>query len=258
MRTASSLPERAEEFEKCRNIASGPVILLASGVSAKHFPIDEFPNVPIIAMNGSIAMLDTAGTNPFFYVCTDRDFSRQQPQLFAQAMAKSQRVAMWQDQYETLSAPPAGEVFFLHKAPDLSFFQRYVHRDQALVRNRNSLDRRARSLGFSKDLSHGFFDARTVAYVALQIAYHVGFSRVFLVGVDLDQSAGRFYEKDDSHRSPCGLNQHFEERILPSFELTARQVVGERFRIYNLSARSRIPESVVPKITLEAFRGMVN
>ena len=79
--------------------------------------------------------------------------------------------------------------------------------------------KRARSIAFSKDLSQGFFDARTVAYVALQLAYHLGFDKVILVGVDLDQSSGRFYEKPGSVLSPCGLDQHYPTRILPSLKL---------------------------------------
>jgi len=245
------------DFKACRNIADGAVIILASGASAKDFPITEFGHVPFIAMNGSITLLNEAGISPFFYVSSDRGFAREQPELFSLAMAKSQRVAIWQDQYERLQPKPGGEVFFLKKARNLSFFQRLIDHDQVLVRNHNSLNKRVRSLGFSKNLEHGYFDARTVAYLALQIAYHVGFTQVFLLGVDLNQSVARFYEKDGSHKSPCGLDQHLEGRILPSFKLAASQVAGERFRIYNLSSTSRIPDEVIPKISLNTLRSMI-
>ncbi|MEX5361354.1 lipopolysaccharide biosynthesis protein [Pseudomonas guariconensis] len=245
------------EFGACRNIAEGAVIILASGASAKNFPITEFAHIPVIAMNGSITLLSEAGIRPFFYVCSDKGFARQQPELFALAMEKSQRVAIWQDQYERLQRQPKGEVYLLKKARNLTFLQRMIDNDPVLIRNRNSLNKRVRSLGFSKNLEHGYFDARTVAYLALQIAYHLGFSRVFLLGVDLHQAVARFYENDDSRKSPCGLDQHFEGRILPSFELAARQVVSEQFQVYNLSANSRIPHEVIPKISIEAFRSMI-
>lgn len=88
-----------------------------------------------------------------------------------------------------------------------------------------------------------------MAYVALQLAYHVGFSKVFLVGVDLNQSVGRFYEGSGATASLCGLDQYFERRILPSMKLMADTVVSERFKVYNLSATSRLPASVIPKVT---------
>lgn len=244
-------------FDHCRNIADGPVILLASGASARDFPLPEFAQVPVIAMNGSIAMLQDNGIDPFFYACTDKDFPRQQPALFADAMRRSQRVALWEEMPRAEHAPPRGEVYWLSKARNLTFLQTLWRKQEPLVRNPNSLDKRTRSIGFSLDLEQGFFDARTVAFLALQLAYHVGFRQVFLVGVDLDQAAGRFYENDDSERSPCGLDQHFETRILPSLKLMADRVVGERFRVYNLSANSRIPGDVIPKIDVQTMRSML-
>ncbi len=38
--------------------------------------------------------------------------------------------------------------------------------------------------GFSRDVSRGLFGGFTVTYVAMQIAYYMGFSEVLLVGVD--------------------------------------------------------------------------
>jgi KDO transferase-3 len=143
---------------------------------------------------------------------------------------------------------PEGEVYFLSKAPKLSWAE-FVGKDAELVRNRNFLRRRNRRIGFSKNLKRGFFDARTVAYLALQIAYHAGFSRAVMVGVDLDQSTKRFYEETNACRSPCGLDQHFHTRILPSFEIVSEKVISESFEVYNLSNASRIPADIIPQIS---------
>lgn len=239
------------DFSNCLNIAQGAVFIIASGSSAKDFPIERFANVPMITMNGAISMFAHTNIRPFFYACTDTSFPLQQPELFAQAMQLSQRVALWEDQLDALPAKPCGEVFALKKAPDLSLLKSLFTHEPQLVRSRTFWNKRARSLGFSKDLSHGFFDARTVAYLALQMAYHLGFNNVFLVGVDLNQNAGRFYENGTIALSPCGLDQHFESRILPSLQLMADRVIGERFSVYNLSSTSRIPASVIPKVSLE-------
>lgn len=244
------------EFEQCRNIVTGPVILLASGISARDFPLAEFAHVPVIAMNGSISLLRDAGRTAFFYACTDRDFPKQQPELFSLAINSSQRLAVWNDQLNP-QQPPPGEVYLLKKAKNLSFVQTLFDKNQDLVRHRNSLDKRTRSIGFSRNLEQGFFDARTVAYLALQLAYHVGFTQVFLVGLDLNQSLGRFYEHGDMLRSPCGLDQHYHKRILPSLTLVADKVMGERFGVFNLSACSRVPAEIIPKIDLMTFRSMV-
>ncbi|UVL01552.1 lipopolysaccharide biosynthesis protein [Pseudomonas sp. B21-047] len=241
-------------FEACRNTQQGPVVILASGASAKHFPLGEFAHLPIIAMNGSVAMTAEHGVKPFFYVCTDKSFGQQQPALFATALRDSQRLALWPEQFEGADIPAASECYALHKAHTPGLLDGMRGHGDSCVCNRALWSKRARSIAFSKNLSQGFFDARTVAYVALQLAYHLGFEEVLLVGVDLDQAVGRFYETTEGEHSPCGLDQHWDSRILPSLTLMARQVVNEHFHVYNLSAASRIPTELIPKVNLSEAR----
>ncbi|MFK0087253.1 lipopolysaccharide biosynthesis protein [Pseudomonas sp. NPDC090755] len=255
-RSIAEAPIRANGFEHCRQIASGAVFLIASGRSAKDFPFQAFADIPMITMNGSISMFIDTPVKPFFHVCTDRDFSNQQPELFAEAMRRSERVALWEDHYQSSQASPTGELYFLRKAPKASLAD-LLRNDPELVRNRVYPCSRKKPLGFSKNLQRGFFDARTVAYVALQIAYHAGFNKVFLVGLDLDQNIGRFYEHEHSRLSPCGLDQHYEERILPSFQLMAESVIGDDFAVYNLSPTSRLPRTVVPYRSLDEVQALV-
>ncbi|ABY98700.1 lipopolysaccharide core biosynthesis domain protein [Pseudomonas putida GB-1] len=241
-------------FEACRNTQQGPVVILASGASAKHFPLGEFAHLPIIAMNGSVAMTAEHGIKPFFYVCTDKSFRLQQPALFATALRDSERLALWPEQYAGANVPADTECYALHKADTPGLLDGLRGHGDSCVCNRALWSKRSRSIAFSKDLAHGFFDARTVAYVALQLAYHLGFEEVLLVGVDLDQSVGRFYENGNGECSPCGLDQHWDSRILPSLTLMAREVVNEHFHVYNLSATSRIPDDLIPKVNLSQAR----
>lgn len=244
-------------FETCRNIQSGAVFIVASGPSAKSFPIEKFAHVPMITMNGAISMFVNTDIKPCFYACTDRSFSEQQPELFRHAMTISQRVALWEDHARSSRARPAGRLYPLTKAKRPSWLDSVLRRRRTLVINHPLLPRRKRPLGFSKDMSQGFFDARTVAYLAIQLAFHVGFSKVFLIGVDLDENAGRFYETQESKNSPCGLEQHYFTRILPSFELMSKKVMGDDFMVYNLSDISRIPDSVIPHVTLAGVEAML-
>ena len=247
----------AHDFSRCRGVKGGPVFIIASGASAKDFPLADFADIPMITMNGAISMFANTGINPFFYVCTDRDFANQQPELFATAMQTSENVALWGDQLSALRSRPNGCAYALKKAPRRSVTGLFRN-DPALVRKRSLLSKRCRDIGFSKDMDHGFFDARTVMYLALQLAYHVGFTQVFLVGFDLNQSAGRFYEKPTDKCSPCGFDQHFESRILPSLELMSKRVVDVDFRVFNLSLNSKAPERVIPKVKLDQVRLMLS
>ncbi|MEN5304371.1 lipopolysaccharide biosynthesis protein [Pseudomonas sp. TWI628] len=245
------------DFAACRGIAEGPVFIVASGASAKGFPLQHFAGVPMITVNGAISMFADHGVRPYFYVCTDTGFAQQQPELYAKAVRLSQRLAIWPDEVDTLPEPINGQVFPLAKAARSSLQDLLFNPDPLLVRSRVLWGSRSRSVGFSKDLSLGFFDARTVAYAALQLAYHLGFNQVFLVGVDLDQAVGRFYETPGQAASRCHLDESYERRILPSLKLMADRVVNEHFAVYNLSATSKIPAAVIPKISLDQAERLI-
>jgi KDO transferase-3 len=246
------------EFDKCKNIIEGAVFIIASGSSAKDFPIEDFSAVPMITMNGAISMFVDTQIKPFFYACTDKSFSIQQPDLFSYAMEVSQRVALWEDHLWSADAKPEGDAYLLRKAPRSKWTDSFFRTNSDLIRNRTPWNGRSKSIGFSKHLKYGFFDARTVAYLALQIAYHSGFSQVFLVGFDLNQNAGRFYENEKSIASPCGLDQHYHSRILPSLKLMAERVIDHQFAVYNLSSVSRVPTSIIPFKSLAEVHSMIS
>lgn len=245
------------DLDECRNIQKGPVFIIASGASAKDFPLEKYADVPMITMNGAISMFIGTDIKPFFYACTDIAFYREQPELMSAAMHLSERVALWEEDIRRSAVAPEGDLYLLTKAPKLSWSDLVFRGDKELVRSRKLGNGRNRTLGFSRNLKRGFFDARTVAYLALQIAYHAGFNKVFLVGVDLNQSVRRFYEEDDADASPCMLDEHFYTRILPSFKILSKHVVNDDFQVYNLSGTSRIPCELIPQVTFEEVDGML-
>jgi hypothetical protein len=249
-------PLRVNDLDECRNIQKGAVFIVASGASAKDFPLEKYADVPMITMNGAISKFIGTAVKPFFYVCTDQGFPLQQPDLFSHAMFISERVALWEDHVWGKQAEPQGELYLLGRAPKQSWSDLF-RADRELVRSRKLGTGRTRTLGFSKNLKRGFFDARTVAYLALQLAYHVGFTKVFLVGVDLNQSVSRFYEDPGATASPCELDQHFYTRILPSLEILSKNVVNEDFQVYNLSGTSRIPVELVPRVTMDQLDTLI-
>ncbi|NUU34868.1 lipopolysaccharide biosynthesis protein [Pseudomonas sp. C2B4] len=249
-------PLHVHDLDECRNIQKGSVFIIASGASARDFPLEKFAHVPMITMNGAITKFIGTGIKPFFYVCTDQGFSRQQPELFSEGMQLSERVGLWEDHIWHTTVRPRGELYLLGRAPKLSW-RDFFRTDKDLVRSRKLGNGRNRTLGFSKNLKRGFFDARTVAYLALQLAYHLGFTKVFLVGVDLNQAVSRFYEAPGGIVSPCRLDEHFHTRIVPSFEILSKYVMNKDFQVYNLSDISRIPEELVPRVEMDELDRLI-
>lgn len=77
---------------------------------------------------------------------------------------------------------------------------------------------------FSRDLSHGIWEGATVTYVAMQVAYYMGFNEVVLVGVDHNfVSKGPAHKKvesegaDPNHFDPNYFGKGFKWQ-LPDLE----------------------------------------
>ena len=241
-----------QDFAPLRNSQRGPVLLLASGPSAAELNLDAWQDVPIITMNGAIAKLSGSGIRPLFYVCSDLSFAEQQPELYECGLEQAQRLALWPTAIERLAESRQAKAHALRRAPSTRL-EHYLglERDQA-ERTLTLLSRRARDIGFSRDMDYGIFDVRTVALIALQLAYHLGFTRIYLAGVDLNARAPRFYEGSTDARSPCGLDEHLHSRILPGLKVMQDVMTAAGRPVFNLSRCSCIPAQLIPRADLAA------
>lgn len=252
-----------DSFEHNFQSESGPVFILASGPSAAEFPLKDFPNIPVIAMNGSILKCETDGITPYFYLCDDPGFVEGRPELAAKGVNQAQRTAMTADCYEQLSlvAPhslEAKQLYLMSRLnrrnrraiiPDKRFAWS-IRNDPDLHSYFSLLHAKPNRVGFSTNMSKGYFGSRTIPLAGLQLACHLGFSEVFLLGVDLNPSFGRFYEQGDS-ALPSTLDKDYDDYILPSFRLMAERIVTPGcFEVFNLSENSRLPASIVPRLSL--------
>ena len=93
-------------------------------------------------------------------------------------------------------------------------------------------------IGVSLDISDGFVESGTVAYVAVQLAYTLGASTINMYGIDLlNANQPRFYENKDN-KAPCKLEKAVYERIVPSFNL-----LGEVYNKYDVKVINHSPIS---------------
>ena len=251
------------DLSELRGSRSGDVFIVASGPSAGCFPLKLYAHLPMVALNGSIRLFGEAGVAPYFYLCDDSSFVRNRLPMLLEAVDFAQNLALSPRVVDSLllSAPRALDGRSVYR------FERVNRpaRDKAALGDRrfawkarkdgdlecrfSLLRQKANRIGFSRNLDKGYFSSRTVPYAGIQLAYHLGFSRVFLVGLDLNSSAGRFYEQG-AGAVPSRLDGDYEDYILPCFRLMSERVVGPHFQVYNLSVGSKLPADVVPKITL--------
>lgn len=249
--------------------------MVASGPSAENFSIARYAHVPMLAMNGSINKFLNTDISPLIYICDDDGFARNRSDCIQHAVGQSRNVALSEDVLreflERGGRIPLEKPFFLlrrvNRFPGEKFLsdRQYaysVRHDGDIACDFSIFRQRPNRIGFSRNMSKGYFNARTIAYAALQIACHIGAHRAFLVGVDLQSSAGRFYEKwryaDTRPAEKSRLDKDYPGHILPCFQLMSRRVAGKGFDVFNLSQASRLPAEVVPKIDEAQFQQMIN
>jgi len=107
-------------------------------------------------------------------------------------------------------------------------------------------------VGFSKNINCGVFTAQTVVFEALQTAAFLGFKKINILGMDLtfNQNTSRFYE-NKNNVVKSRINRDFVPYILPSFEVASIVAEQNGFEIFNLSPNSRLPGSIIKKISFE-------
>ncbi|MDF3193742.1 lipopolysaccharide core biosynthesis protein [Pseudomonas sp. 1928-m] len=261
--------DEGRKFQQCKGIHSGPVIIFASGPSAAQFPLERYAHVPFITMNGAIARFSQTAARPLFYLCDDQGFVRERRQLVLEGIRLSSHAALGANALKVLmqASPDIVEMakpyLMLRVNRPLSGtplsdrqFAWNARGNAELECGFSLFERKPNRIGFSRNMALGYFGGRTIPYAAVQLAFHLGFDHVFLVGMDLNAQAGRFYEQADE-ALPSRLDDDYKDYILPSFQLMAKRVVGENFQVFNLSIDSRMPTTVVPKIDLAQFEALL-
>ena len=255
--------DSGKPFDACHRSCSGTLIVMASGPSAGCFPLERYRHVPMMAMNGSIVRFAEAGIRPLFYLCDDSGFVRLRLPLVRQGVELAQHAALGVGALEVVlqEAPEVVEgrsVYLMQrtnrplhgKALSDRGYAWSVRRDPDLECRFSLLGQKPNRIGFSRNMAKGYFGGRTIPYAAMQLGYHLGFRNVVLVGLDMGAQSGRFYEQGDA-ALPSRLDDDYDDYILPSFELVAQRVVGQHYRVFTLSTNSRLPASLVPRLTLD-------
>jgi len=99
-------------------------------------------------------------------------------------------------------------------------------------------------LGFSKDIAQYIdIDIHTVVYLALQIAYYLGFKEVYLLGCDCDYSgghAGGLGFVDSSKIQIGNTEKEFWGKIFWGYEVCKREFEKDKRKIYNSTVGGKL------------------
>lgn len=242
--------------------------VLAAGPSLAEVDLAAVSGHSLFGVNGAVAKTVAAGRYErhrlTHYVITDRDFVEHrlglvqavfaaQPHVFLSAQAMS---AICERDAQLLARAPVSLIethFCPYGKPRLTPAQ-----IEALTAATPTLYASSWRIGFSRDIEIALFSAHTVVFYAVQIAAYLGFRSIFMLGTDFgsDGAQVRFYEQRGGPFSrtarPSRMEKDFEKFIRPGFEAMQRACADDPgLQVYNLSPRSRLPESIIPRLTLD-------
>ena len=223
-----------------------PVNIIASGPSITDIGFtSEQLAMPTIFVNGSISLQGQYNfCNIAGYVISDARFISHQQDILTQYY-HGQPLYATAAVFESIAALYPQLMLKYHKAMRLLFpvdrpwgvkanqplFQTlsinnaWLNRKKPLVSFANDANfvidshHRPTPIGVSLDITYGFVEAGTVAYVAAQLAFSKKAGAIHLFGIDLLNSAlPRFYE-NSQNQAPSMLLEHIYHQIVPSFNL---------------------------------------
>lgn len=236
----------ANEAEQ--NLHRQRVNIVASGPSIADLTFAELVDTATIFVNGSISLMAQYNfTNVVGYVVSDARFVKHQPDILNKYYT-GQPLYATLAVFEALAISHPSMISKYHNAMRIiypadrawsvktnqSWFSKLL--SKSLSHNRKiSLSMLANQpnfvintqhqpapIGLSLDVTHGFIEAGTVAYVAAQLAFSRHASEIHLYGIDLlNNDQPRFYENKDNS-APCKLDKAITDRIVPSFNLLGK------------------------------------
>lgn len=162
------------KIETLKNLEIGKrAFILGNGPSVKLHDLAKLKGEVVIGMNASILLEKEYGFSSKYYTISDQRFIERPEKL-------------------ALSAELAADAKRIIRA-DLKSFDCEDYKERSYYIKPLERD------GFSRNLAVGFCFGSTTAMLALQLAYYLGVSEVYLLGVDLryDPNQPRFYNDEN-------------------------------------------------------------
>jgi len=240
-----------------KKLATEECFIIATGPSIKTTDLSLLKEQSLYGVNGSATLCKKHEINFSLYTVIDPSFVKYKIDLIKQVIDSGTRCLF---NYKVIKAIcdhdpkilQGGKIYLVEEMnqayhsnqlpADKFYFHTQHHPYIYLHPDKRPKETR---VGFSKDVELGIFDGGTVTYWALQVAYYIGFKRIYILGMDL--GGDRFYDTKDI-ALPSYLDDDYEKYIKPAFE-TAKLALDndENVEVFNLAMNSRLPDSIIQK-----------
>lgn len=251
--------------EATQNLHQQVVNIIASGPSITDLAFTELLDMPTIFVNGSISLTNQHHfTNIVGYVISDARFISHQPEILQQyytgqplyatlavfeAMAITHPTLLLMHHQAMRILHPVDRPLATKAKP--SFFSKLGFKEKLLNKKKSLTEfkthpnfviddaHKPKPIGVSLDITYGFVEGGTVAYIAAQLAFSRQAGAIHLYGIDLlNSDQPRFYESTDNS-APSKLSKAITDRIVPSFNLLGHIYKDQGVPVTNFSPISK-------------------
>lgn len=248
--------------EALHKTQQGKIYILANGPSLAELDIAQLEAHKSMGLNGSIVKYRESAVTPDFYLISDPSFMKKRFSLVREVLQTGGKCffpyhALCDIAKQDVGLLDNDNIFLYHNINDN--YDQPILDDKDLIaqlqqENNFFLPKDMnRLVGFSHDICRGTFGGRTVAFQGVQIAAYLGFSQIYLAGMDLGAPKSgplRFYEENNNAAMrKSRLDQNYQKIIEPAFQCAVSACHEKGIQISNLSAQSRLPDSVMEKIS---------
>ncbi len=157
-----------EKLKRYNNIHKGEsVFIIGNGPSLRIEDLERLKGKTTFASNSIYALYDHTEWRPTYYSAHDENFCQS-------VMSDKNKMLMLADNCEELFTTVACEGFDYREDKDFNNLNYYMF--EPGYRKEGSL--------FSTDISDSVYYSGTITYINIQIAYYMGFDKIYLLGMD--------------------------------------------------------------------------
>ncbi|MCZ7835349.1 sugar glycosyltransferase [Atlantibacter hermannii] len=244
-----------------KNRYQGDVLLTATGPSTKKMDFSVVPEtMPVMGVNGAYVLQGQVRYS--LYIVVDMEFFDSKPETITAVISNPDIVffTTLHGVAKIYDRHPQNEILcqialiedaccriYQGKITDDTKWQTFKDNDTVSFDEKNS------NICFTTDIRNGIFDAGTVVYWALQVLYFLGFNRILISGLDMNNfHQPRFYESEHT-QLPSYLENKVENIVFPAFSLASRVLEQHGVYVFNLSQESAVPELIFKKVKLHVL-----
>ncbi|MBV1907552.1 MAG: DUF115 domain-containing protein [Pseudomonadales bacterium] len=232
--------------------------IIASGPSLKDVDLKLIDQHITFCVNGSYLKCEAAGLKPDYAVICDANFVVDRWAIVAKILSSGAHClftpTVLNHICQTNPAALQSSKISVIQTHFRHYAQTALEPEQVLKLSQQDKDLLTNDgrIGFSLNPLKGLFSAHTVTHLPVQLCWFFGIKQVFILGMDLTDGIVpiRFYEQGHT-ATPSHLDRDYQRHIEPAFKIIGEMRQSHNFSVYNLSAQSRLPDEIIPKISLE-------